>query len=71
MVSVYEVRRMFGGSGLYAEGTMFGILNAGRVYLKTDDATRVTFTERGSEAFSPREGRVLSSYHEVPVEKRS
>lgn len=63
-----EIRRMFGGSGVYAEGTMFAILNAGRVYLKTDDATRAAFTERGSEAFSPRAGRVLSSYHEVPAE---
>jgi DNA transformation protein len=63
-----EVRRMFGGSGVYAEGTMFAILNAGRVYLKTDDATRAAFTERGSVAFSPREGRVLTTYHEVPAE---
>lgn len=35
-----EVRRIFGGSGVYAEGTMFGSSSAGRVYSRTDDDAR-------------------------------
>jgi len=61
-----EVRRMFGGAGIYADGTMFGILHAGRVYLKTDESTRVAYTERGMSPFRPRRGAVLKSYYEVP-----
>jgi DNA transformation protein and related proteins len=64
----FEVRRLFGGAGLYAAGTIFGILYAGRVYLKTDDETRSAFIERGSEPFRPRQTTVLKSYFEVPPE---
>jgi DNA transformation protein len=45
-----EVRRMFGGAGIYADGTMFGILNKGRVYLKTDDRTRIACTAGSRDA---------------------
>lgn len=63
-----ELRAMFGGFGIYAEGTMFGILHTGRMYLKTDAATRPAFTERGSEPFRPKRGSALMSYVEVPPE---
>lgn len=39
-----EIRKMFGGAGMYAEGTMFGIVHRGRVYLKTP--TRSTKAKR-------------------------
>ena len=63
-----EIRRLFGGAGLYSDGTMFGILYDGRVYLKTDEATRADYAARGSSAFVPRSGRTLTSYYEVPAE---
>jgi DNA transformation protein and related proteins len=63
-----EIRRMFGGAGIYAEGTMFGILHAGRLYLKTNESTRAPYTERGMGPFRPRRGAVLKSYYEVPAE---
>jgi TfoX/Sxy family transcriptional regulator of competence genes len=59
---------MFGGAGIYAEGTMFGILHAGRVYLKTNESTRAQYTERGMGPFRPRRGAVLKSYYEVPAD---
>lgn len=62
----FEVRRLFGGAGLYAEGCMFGILYASRVYFKTDDASRALYTERGMAAFRVRRGTVLTKYYEVP-----
>ena len=61
-----EIRKMFGGAGIYADGTMFGILNRGRVYLKTNPSTRPVFIELGMKAFRPRRGAVLKSYYEVP-----
>jgi DNA transformation protein len=64
----FEVRRMFGGAGIYAEGTMFGILHAERLYLKTSESTRAEYTERGMGPFRPRRGAVLKSYYEVPAD---
>lgn len=63
-----ESRSMFGGTGVYSEGTMFAILYEGRVYLKTDSTTREAFVQRGGEPFQPRKGSTLASYHEVPSE---
>lgn len=63
-----ESRAMFGGTGIYSEGTMFAILHGGRVYLKTDQKTREAFEQRGCEPFQPRKGSTLASYHEVPGE---
>lgn len=33
-----SARRMFGGAGLYAGPVMFGLIDDGRIYLKTDAA---------------------------------
>jgi DNA transformation protein and related proteins len=63
----FQIRRMFGGAGLYARGRMFGILYRARVYLKTDATTAPAFVERGMEAFRVRQGTVLTQYFEVPA----
>jgi DNA transformation protein and related proteins len=63
-----ESRAMFGGNGIYSGSTMFAILHAGRVYLKTNEETCEAFVRRGSAPFQPRKGTVLASYHEVPGE---
>jgi len=64
----FEIRPMFGGAGIYAEGTMFGIVHRDRVYLKTNASTRAAFAEHGMKAFQPPRGAVLKSYYEVPPE---
>jgi len=45
-------RRMFGGVGVYFDGTFFAIIDDGTIYLKTSDETRQTFEAEGSRAFS-------------------
>jgi DNA transformation protein len=60
------VRRMFGGVGVYSGSNMFGILYAGRAYLKVDERTRLTFIEREMSPFHPKPGMTLHSYYEVP-----
>ena len=42
-----EARSMFGGHGLYGEGVMFGLLDDGELFLKTDAATRERFVAAG------------------------
>jgi uncharacterized protein YaeQ/TfoX/Sxy family transcriptional regulator of competence genes len=61
-----EIRAMFGGAGIYADGAMFGIAHGGRVYFKTSPASRTAFVELGMKPFRPPRGAVLKSYYEVP-----
>jgi len=62
------VRRMFGGTGLFADGLMFGIVIDDVLYLKADDATRGDFEAEGLAPFSyQRNGRAVDlSYWQIP-----
>ncbi|SIQ43731.1 TfoX/Sxy family protein [Bosea sp. TND4EK4] len=46
-----QIRRMFGGRGIYADGLMFALEIGGVIYLKTCEANRSAFRESGSEPF--------------------
>ena len=61
-------RAMFGGYGLYLGADFFGIIYDGRLYFKTDDATREKYRGRGMGPFAPGGEQVLKSYYEVPEE---
>jgi DNA transformation protein len=43
-----DVRRMFGGAGIYAGGQMFGLLDDGRIYLKVDAVLKADMAAAGS-----------------------
>jgi DNA transformation protein and related proteins len=45
------VRRMFGGSGIYAEGLCFAIEAGGDVYIKADALSQPSFSTAGSAPF--------------------
>lgn len=64
---------MFGGCGLYLDGTMFGLIADERLFFKVDDDSRAIFAKAGGEPFTyerpTREGRkrvVAMSYCEAP-----
>ena len=63
-----ESRAMFGGHGLYLNGTFFAILWRGRLYFRTDAVTRADYQARGMKPFRPRTWQTLGSYYEVPAE---
>ena len=46
------VKRMFGGSGIYAEGMCFAIELKGEVFLKTDSLSRADFSAADSTPFT-------------------
>jgi DNA transformation protein and related proteins len=46
------VKRMFGGSGIYAEGMCFAIEANGEVFLKTDSLSRADFSAADSAPFT-------------------
>lgn len=61
-------RAMFGGFGLYKGPVFFGIIHKGRLYFKTDEASRADYRERGMQPFRPNRKQTLKSYYEVPVD---
>lgn len=63
-----EARAMFGGHGLYHAGIFFGVVYGGRLYLKTDEATRQGYVQLGMGPFQPNEKQTLWSYYEVPAD---
>ncbi|TKB90855.1 MAG: TfoX/Sxy family protein [Nitrospira sp.] len=61
-------RAMFGGYGLYQQGTFFGIIHKGRLYFKTDRITATRYRDKGMKPFKPSASQTLKNYYEVPVE---
>jgi DNA transformation protein len=68
-----QIKRMFGGAGVYADGLMFALLADETIYIKTDDALKAALKEEGSGPFvwtpnkGPRAGEsVEMSYWRLP-----
>jgi DNA transformation protein and related proteins len=62
-------RRMFGGIGVYFEGTFFAIIDDGAIYFKISDVTRAAFEAERSRPFSyqTKSGEThLTSYWRLP-----
>jgi DNA transformation protein len=63
------VRKMFGGFGIYSEGTMFALAHDGHMYLKADRNDAAAFEREGQGPFSytAKGGkRVVMSYWRLP-----
>jgi DNA transformation protein len=63
-----EARRMFGAHGLYRDGIFFAIVDDGRLYFKTDEATREEYRRLGMRPFQPTPKQTLKTYYEVPAD---
>jgi DNA transformation protein len=63
-----QARRMFGGYGLFLDGTMFALIDRSRLYIKADDQTKADFAAAGAEPFTyRRQGkRIALSYWVAP-----
>ena len=69
-----EIKRMFGGAGVYAEGLMFGLLAEETIHIKAnDDAMKAALRAEGSGPFvwspqsGPRKGeRIDLGYWRLP-----
>ena len=63
------MRRMFGKTGVFCDGAMFGMVTENTLYFRVDDQNRVTFKE--AECFPPlnyeKKGRTIDlSFWRVP-----
>lgn len=67
-----RAKRMFGGHGLYVDDLFIALIADGRLYLKTNDATRQQFGNAGGQPFvypgSERKPTVVMSYWTPPAE---
>jgi DNA transformation protein and related proteins len=64
-----EVRRLFGGAGIYADGMMFALISRGVIYLKTDAHNAPAFERERLEPFTnaTKAGRRgVPSYRRMP-----
>jgi DNA transformation protein and related proteins len=63
------MRRMFGKTGVFSDGVMFGMVTENTLYFRVDDQNRVTFKE--AESFPPlnyekKGGTIDLSFWRVP-----
>ena len=65
-----EVKRMFGGAGVYADGRCFAIESGGEVFLKVDSETEAAFSGAGSSPFvyNARGKPMTTSFWRLPSE---
>jgi DNA transformation protein len=64
-----SVRRMFGGAGIYADGTMLALVVDGVIYLKAGEGNLAMFEREGLAPFSySRRGndQIVMSYRRMP-----
>lgn len=63
-----NVRRMFGGAGVYADGVMFGLIAEDTLYLKGDVETKRDFEAEGLGPFvyEGRGRKIAMSYWRAP-----
>ena len=62
-----DVRRMFGGAGLYADGRIVALVVEDVLYLKTDDASRDRFRDAGGRPFAyAGKGRTVETSYWTP-----
>lgn len=68
-----QVKRMFGGAGVYADGTMFALLAGETIYIKADDSLKAELRVEGCGPFiwipenGPRKGeQVEMGYWRLP-----
>ena len=64
-----DVRRLFGGAGVFADGVMFALVASEAIFLRVDDESVADFEREGAAPFSYRTGegrRVMKSYWQLP-----
>src|SRR6185437_16859129 len=65
-----EIRRMFGGHGIFRGRVMFALIHDETLFLRSDDANRAAFAAVGMGPFRyRRRGKLVAlAYHQAPPE---
>lgn len=63
-----EIKRMFGGIGLFREGLMFGMIGSDSFRLKVDQHNQKDYEERGMNPYFSGKKKQGMPYWEVPAD---
>jgi len=60
-------KRMFGGVGLYSDGTFFAVIDNDTLFFKVDETLAKRYREKGMPPFAPIPGaKPMMGYYQVP-----
>jgi DNA transformation protein len=63
-----DIKRMFGGVGIFKDGLMFGKIGGDTFRLKVDENNQKDFEERGMKPFHSEKKKKGMPYWEVPID---
>ncbi|MBL1214244.1 MAG: TfoX/Sxy family protein [Ignavibacteriae bacterium] len=63
-----EIKRMFGGIGLFHQGLMFGKIGGDTFRLKVDEHNQADYEEKGMKPFYSEKKKKGMPYWEVPID---
>lgn len=63
-----QIKKMFGGIGLFREGMMFGKIGNDKLWLKVDAHNQADYEAKGMKAFYSEKKKKGMPYWEVPVD---
>ena len=62
-------KRMFGGVGIYSDGTFFAVVDNDTLFFKVDEALGRRYRDRGMPPFMPIPGaNPMMGYYQVPLD---
>lgn len=60
-------KRMFGGVGIYSDGTFFAVIDNDTLFFKVDETLATRYRDRGMPPFMPIPGATpMMGYYQVP-----
>ena len=66
-VRLVVTKRMFGGVGIYSDGTFFAVIDNDTLFFKVDQALGQRYRDRGMPPFMPIPGATpMMGYYQVP-----
>ena len=66
-VRALVTKRMFGGVGIYSDGTFFAVIDNDTIFFKVDEALARQYIEAGMSPFKPMPDKpAMKSYYQVP-----
>jgi DNA transformation protein len=64
----FQIKRMFGGIGIFKEGLMMGMIGGEVLRLKVDEHNQAEYEAKGMKPYQPNKNKKGMPYWEVPVD---
>jgi DNA transformation protein len=68
-VRLIVTKRMFGGVGIYSDGTFFAVIDNDTLFFKVNETLAKRYIDRGMPQFTPVPGaQPIAGYYQVPLD---